>query len=499
MSIYQQRWFYRALEILPGALAWLALLIPVVFTFIAPMAVIIFMIFFDIYWFFKTLVMAGHLIVGYRLYQKNLNYDWSDQYQKLPDWQTSSLHHAVIFAIYKEPYEIVEASVESVVKNDFPHQQLIVVVATEARAGQHSALIRQKLTQKYSTTFGHFMTTTHPDRPGELKAKGANVTWAAKKLVEWSKIKKLNPSQIIVSTADADSRFHTSYFSALSIKYLETPTGDRQSYQPIPVFTNNIWQAPAISRILAFGSTFWQLIESTRPWRLITFSTHAMTLKTLIDINFWDITIVNEDSRQFWRAYFHYHGQHRVIPLYLPIYMDAVLADNFIKTLVNQYRQRLRWAYGVEHTPFVVIESLRHSEISAWDRLAKNFQLLEANYSWATASVYVAIVGWLPIVFNRQFSSTVLGVNFPIFASRLLSLTWIGLIISALISTRLLPPRPSRLKRCALASMLLQWILVPISSIFFGSLPAFDAQTRLMIGKYLGFYVTEKKAVTNPS
>jgi hypothetical protein len=38
----------------------------------------------------------------------------------------------------------------------------------------------------------------------------------------------------------------------------------------------------------------------------------------------------------------------------------------------------------------------------------------------------------------------------------------------------------------------LQWILTPINLIFFGSVPALDAQTRLLFKKYMGFWVTPK-------
>jgi hypothetical protein len=71
-------------------------------------------------------------------------------------------------------------------------------------------------------------------------------------------------------------------------------------------------------------------------------------------------------------------------------------------------------------------------------------------------------------------------------------LAMFGLVTSAIISVILLPPRPPAYGRYKWLWMVLQWILFPINFIFFGAIPALDAQTRLMLKRYLGFWVTPK-------
>lgn len=486
------------MEILPGATTWTSLIMPIIFSFIWPAAVATFVLVFDLYWLYKSFLMGYHLISGYHGFKRDLRVNWLSKCRALkddkinPSWPET--YQAIIFTTYKEEVETLIPSFRAVLDSEFPQKRIIVVLATEKRDYQRAQKNARILEKKFATKFFKFLVTVHPDIPGEVKAKGANARWAARKLQQFVDTEKIPYENVIVTTCDADTRIHKKYLACLAFKYLTNPNRTRRSFQPIPLYNNNIWQAPPFSRIIAFGNSFWQMIEATRPWRLINFSTHAMSLKTLVEMDFWDTSVVNEDSRQFWRAYFKFDGDHQVEPIFIPVYMDAVLSENYWQTIKNQYLQKRRWYYGVEHFPYVVINSCKNKTISFWDKLAKNYRLFEANYSLATASIFIAVVAWLPLLFGPGFGQTVLAHNLLFIIRLLLGLTWIGLVTSMVISILLLPPRPAGFRRRKFFSMIGQWIFIPITAIFFSSIPAIDAQTRLMLGKYMTFRVTEKKA-----
>jgi hypothetical protein len=498
-------WWFRFFEVFPGATAWIAIIAPFILSFYVPLSVTIFILLFDIYWLIRALNYGVMLVDGRRKMQRNLKTDWKGELAKIDaagedererlgvlDW--NKIYHAIIIPEYKEAQAILEASIDSIVHCDFPKDRIIIVLATEGRDAENARPLAAALSKKYEGKFLKFLVTEHPDGiVGEIKAKAANATWAARKLTETVNEMGIPLENVVVSTADADTRFPKNFFSCLAYNYAVTPDRRNAGYQPIATFFNNIWDAPLLSRIMAFNTTFWQLIESIRSYRLLTFSTHSMSLATLVDIDYWCTSIVNEDSRQYFRAYFHYKGQFRVIPLFMPIYMDAVYTDTAWGTLKNLYYQQQRWAYGVEHFPYIVLESIKQKKISLSARLSLIFRAYEGGFSWATSSFFITVVGWLPITLNSSFKDHIVASNFPLVTKVILSLTWIGTLVTAWTTIALLPSRPQDKGLRHSLVMVLQWLLVPICAIFFGAIPGIDAQTRLMLGKYLGFRVTEKR------
>jgi len=217
-----------------------------------------------------------------------------------------------------------------------------------------------------------------------------------------------------------------------------------------------------------------------------------MTLKALVEIGYWKKDIENEDGYVFWQCYLHYEGDYEVVPLFVPVSLDTCLADTFWQTLKNQYKQKKRWAYNVEYYPHLV-PALLKSKAPFVDRMYKLFQYVEGNFNWATASLLISILGWLPLFLGGpEFQQTVVAYNLPTATRTLMTIATAFLIFSVYINLILLPPRPKKYGWGKSVMMYLQWFLVPITSVVFGSLPAIEAQTRLMMGWYLEFWVTPK-------
>ena len=298
---------------------------------------------------------------------------------------------------------------------------------------------------------------------------------------------------VIVSAFDIDTVVYPQYFQCLSWHFLTTENPHNASFQPVPLYNNNIWDAPSFSRVAATSGTFWQMIQQERPEKLTTFSSHAISFKALHEVGYWQRNMVSEDSRIFWNLLFAHNGNYRVIPLSYPVSMDANLAPTVWQTFKNVYKQNRRWTYGVENIPYILYHSIKNKHFPLVKKIRLAWVQMEGSWSLATHPIVLFSLGWLPLlVGGREFSTTILSYNLPIVARTFLTLAMAGLVVSAIISTALLPKRPARYGKTKYIGMILQWILVPVTMIIFSAIPGLDAQTRLMFGKYMGFWITPK-------
>lgn len=525
---------YRFFEMLPGMLSYGAIILLIILSMVNPVLASIYLLTVILVAFVKAMAISYRMISGRNNMERATRVDWSERlndlenpkgaYTRLIDKQSkkllyeqhlenlrlmaaaeegyfpkpSNIYNALIMPAYNESIEVIEPALKSVLDTTYDKKHLIIIFAYEERGGVEIATTADTLKKKYGKYFHSFHLVKHPkDLPNEVIGKGGNITYAGKWLKKYLQQQNIAFSDVIVTTMDCDNKPHRYYFDYLTYEYITHEDRKHLSYQPICLFTNNIWDVPAPMRVVATGNSFWNIISSMRPYSLRNFASHSQPMDALVEMDFWSTRTIVEDGHQYWRSYFYFNGNYEVVPIFVPIYQDAVLSNGYTKTLRAQFVQLRRWSYGASDVAYVgnnIFNKKRTTKF--WPSVARFIRLLDGHVTQACIALIVAFGGWAPLVLNSEAARSVAAHQLPDTVSLIQQVAMVGILISIFVSFKLLPPRPERYKRSRSILMVLQWLLMPVIAIVYSSMASYNAQTRLLIGKYLDkFDVTEKTTV----
>lgn len=524
---------YRLFEMLPGIMSFSVIGTLFVLSWFSAALASLYLLIILLAALARAVIIATHTIRGYRHLMQAQKVDWQGRLATLEDPQASlgselqrkstqfghaahmrnlrtiaaapemypkpsQLKHAVIVAAYNESLEVIEPTIKSLLATTIDSKQLLIVFAYEERGGEAIKKVVATLKKRYGAKFGAFYMVQHPkDLPNEVVGKGGNITFAGEFLARELERQQIPSDDVIVTTLDCDNKPHPAYFDYVSYEYIVHTNRQRLSYQPISLFLNNIWDVPAPMRVIATGNSFWNIISAMRPDKLRNFASHSQPMTALIEMNFWSKRTIVEDGHQYWRSYFHFDGNYDVTPIYVPIYQDAVLAETYKKTLFAQFKQLRRWAYGASDVPYVAVRVFtRKRRVPFVDSLVKFYELLDGHVTLASVSIMIALGGWVPLLLSPESARSVSAHQLPVVVSGLQQIALMGLCLSIFFAFKMLPPRPARYRRRRTFLMLAQWVLMPITAIVYGAMSALNAQTHLLLGRYLDkFDVTEKATV----
>lgn len=525
---------YRFLEILPGMMSYGAIILLFLLSWFDPTLGAIYLFILIALTLVKAVSVAYRTIQGYEVIKHAERVDWRkrvedlanphEAYERVRDEESKGYHfrqhvenlkmmaamgeegypnprevyHLVIMTAYNEGIEVLAPSVEAVQKNTFPNERIIFTLAYEERGGEKMQATAEKLQRQFKGVFRDFVLVKHPENlPGEIVGKGPNLTYAGQHMAKYVKEKNLPIQNIIVTSLDSDNHMAPKYLDVVAYEFIVHPDRQRMSYQPVSLFMNNIWDAPAPTRVVAMSNSFFNVITTMRPHALRNFASHSQPLQALKAMNFWSKRTIVEDGHQYWRSLFFFDGNYTVLPIRIPIYQDAVLDDGFWKTVKAQFIQVRRWDYGASDVAYVgshLFVRKKNREMPFWQLFPKFCRLLDGHVTLAIMAPIVAFGGWVPMVMNFS-AHTMVAFNLPNIVSIIETVASLGLIISLLLSFKMLPPRPEKYRKTRNVMMILQWILSPIVAILYQSLAAFYSQTRLMLGKYMEKFDVTKKVV----
>lgn len=521
---------YRLFEMLPATLSYGALILLIVLSIISPILAAIYVMLVIITLLVKAVGIAIHTIGGRSRLDKAQKVNWSERladlenpdksYEDLKSTKSkafgallnvdnlrlitadpelfpkpSALYNAVIIATYNEDYAVLAPTIQSVIDTSYDNKKIILTIAYEQRGGEAIKQTVNELKKEFGKHFLVFHLVEHPsDLPGEVIGKGGNITHAGRFLKQWLIDQKIDSKNVIVTTLDSDNRPHKTYFDYVTYEYIVNEDRKHLSYQPVSLFMNNIWDVPAPMRVIATGNSFWNIISSMRPHTLRNFASHSQPMDALEEMDFWSTRTIVEDGHQYWRSYFYFGGNYAVLPIYVPIYQDAVLSNTYGKTLKAQFVQLRRWAYGASDVPYVATRIFTHKRnVPLYGGIARFVRLLDGHVTLASVSLLVAFGGWVPLWINSDAARSIPAHQLPDVVSVIQQIAMIGLFITVFLSFKMLPPRPERYKRRRNVLMLAQWVLMPLTAIIYSAISALYSQGRLFMGRYLDkFDVTDK-------
>jgi hypothetical protein len=474
---------------LPGIVSWSIILFPFWGSPFFPYAVAYFILFFDVYWFYRSFSLVITAYIGSKKIEEAESKNWLEKASKLPDIEKVS--HIVIIPNYKESDEKLRRIVGTLAAQTFPLKQVHVVLAMEKREVDAEKKAK-KLIKDFESVFGGIYATYHPDIVGEVKGKSSNESYAGKEI---NKILfdsgKLDINYATVTTADADSMFDHQFLSYFAYDFLKEPERYYRFWETANVDHNNFWSVPAATRVLSFFSSLWRIGLLVQGDRLIAMSTYSLSFLLLKRVGFWDTDVIPEDYRIFFKAYFKMNGRIKTNPIFLKTSMDSPLSPTYVGSLRNKYSQIRRWSYGASDDALFIKWYLTIPGIPFFRKTKIMYHVLYDHFMWPANWFILTIATSVITLVNPQFSRTALGYMLPILARIILTTSLIALVIMVVIDYR---NRPKNLSKGKVRELLfpLEFILMPIAGFFLNSLPAIISHTQLMLGRKMEYEVTEK-------
>ena len=479
----------RSLELLPGLFSWTVILFPIWGSFFIPYILAYFILFFDVYWFYKSFSFAIAAYIASRKIKEAENTDWLKAASGAGNF--GHVNHIVIIPNYTENLDKLRATVGSIASQTFPTNRIFVVLAMEKRekGGEEKANV---LIKEFKSSFGSIFATYHPDVLGEVKGKSSNQAFASK--IAYSKLVKrgiVDINYATISSVDADSVFDKQYFAYLAYKFLIDVNPYAKFWQSATVFYNNIWKVPAPTRIISFFGSLWRMAVLVQKDRLIANSTYSLSFALLRNIGFWDVDVIPEDYRIYFKAFYRLGGALGVEPIFLKTSLDAPLSSSYMKSLKNKYNQERRWSWGVSDDPLFIKWWLTIPGVPFVRKTTILYNVLFDHFLWPVNWFIITVAANIMPIINPVFSRTTLGYNLPRMAGFILTSCLLAILAMIIIDFRMRPKTPNLSGRRQLLFPI-EFALLPIVGFFLSALPALISHIQLMLGKRLEYRVTEK-------
>jgi len=506
----------RVLDGIPGFLAWLALLVSIASAVAFPLTLMTMAALVACYSacrFFLAGIANG---IGLRRIDDYESIDWHQKYldEKTPsalDWD--SVHHLVIIPNYNESMKILCRTLDQLSLQRNARTQISVLLAMEA-AEPESYQKAQSLNRQYADFFANVYFTVHPrGLMGEMQCKSANLSWAVNRFLENVVDEhELDPDKLVLTTMDADTRWHVNHFAALTYHFATNEDRHRIFWQAPIRYHGNIWQVNPLMRIINTYATAFELAYLAAPWWMaMPMSSYSLSLKLLEQSGNWDTDVIADEWHMLIKAYFATGGHVSIQHIYLPFLADSTTGANIFQSIKNRYSQTLRHAWGSKEVGYMLARLIENPSVFSFNSIKLLLRIAHDILLAGAGWIILTVGSQLPVFFHPDIAPvkldgllaasdklvyTVAGLSASHPAWFLLAIS--GLVMLVLVVVFQVQDyriRPERVAPYTLVESLLELLSIPfmlVLTLLVVALPTMVAQTRLLLGIPLQFIVTDK-------
>lgn len=484
----------RIFEIIPGFLTWLVLTSPIWLARPLPLIAAFFLTFLVLFWVYRAVVHIVGLIIGYRRFRKEMKIDWMVKLKELPQ-SFEGIKHLILIPAATENYQVLRSTIKAVSEQTYPKDKIFIALSIEEQGGERLRMDAKKVQQEFANKLPNFWIFVHPrGLPGEIAGAAANRTWGAKNAVKELKKQGEDLANFLMTTFDADGIVHPQFLARLTYEYLLTPERDNHFYQTaVHLYDNNLWEVPPLMRVQANSVTLAVLSSWTFEGHIKeTWSCFSTPLPTVIEANFWDVSLGVDDTPFFWRAFFKKKGNFSGRTFYIPISSDAVQGKSFIDAHKSQYRQLLRWGWGVMVFPLAMTGFLTVPGVPLRQKILHLTKMIEQYTIWRTVTFLLTFGFPLLLLFNPTLRTTSLGYNLPRLTGNILTFALVFLVPATFIREKIVKKKPKHWPIWKKILAFMEGPLVIVNLLTYVLVPYVDAETRMMLGRRFSFETTLK-------
>ena len=508
----------RVLDGIPGFLAWLALLVSIASAVAFPLTLMLAAALIAMYSALRFFLAGIANGMGIRRIKAWEAIDWHQRYidENQPgalEWDR--VQHLVIIPNYKESMKILCRTLDQLSLQSNAKTQISVLLAMEAAEPQ-SYEKAQSLHRQYADNFANVYFTVHPrGRLGEMQCKSANLSWAVNRYLE-NVVDEytFDTDNVVITTMDADTRWHKNHFAALTYHFATSEDRHRTFWQAPIRYHGNIWQVNPLMRIINTYATAFELAYLAAPWWMaMPMSSYSLSLKLLEQSGNWDTDVIADEWHMLIKAYFATGGQVSIQHIFLPFLADSTTGGNIFRSIKNRYSQTLRHAWGSKEVGYMLAKLIENPQLFSLTSLKLLLRIAHDILLAGAGWVILTVGSQLPVFFHPDIA--------PVRVDQLMAAgdklahvveglaashpAWILLTISGLMMLVLVivfqvqdyRVRPPRIEPYTFTESMLELLSIPFMialTLLVVALPTLVAQTRLLLGIPLQFIVTDKSA-----